>query len=257
MSRIRQEFSKPPRSRPEAQRQGRQMAEIVREGLRLGADEIGDLADLIEMHFAADVVLSPLGTDTDGLCAHADGRAVIVASSSFDHGHSRFTLAHELGHHLLADPRQVIDEPEVSLADGTLAERRVSAFAAYLLIPADGVAELLSWLSVEQIEFDEMSRRALRAVRTLVRRYGASPAATLYQLADLGYVSAPHSWLDRFPIRSAANSPQVRPPRRLLDGAIEAAVARKTGTGPLAVLLERDDEDELFEEYVALDGHLS
>lgn len=256
---IRAEFPRAPRSRAEAQRQGRRMAEIVRTGLDLGIDEIGDLADLIEMHFAADVVLSPLGLDADGLCAHGEGRAVIVASSSFDQGHVRFTLAHELGHHLLADAREVIDEPLVAPNEGTLVERRASAFAAHLLIPAAGVSAMLDWLSVSHEEFDERSRRAARAATSVILRYGASPMATVYQLAELGYLTDTTPWLAAFAgYKGAATqiSPLVRPPRRLLEAAIEAAVARKTSTGPLSVLLEREDEDSVYLEFVERDSLL-
>jgi len=256
---IRKEFPRAPRTRAEAQRQGKRMAEIARSGLNLGIDEIGDLADLIEMHFAADVVLSPLGLDADGLCAHAEGRAVIVASSSFDRGHVRFTLAHELGHHLLGDTREVIDERSVTPADGNLAERRVSAFAAHLLLPAAGVSAMLEDLSADRGEFDQVSPRAMRAAATVVRRYGASPTATIYQLADLDVVSDADRWLALFAgYKGVATQtdPLVRPPRRLLEAAMEAAVARKTGTGPLSVLLERDDEDALFNEFVEPDSPL-
>lgn len=259
LDQIRAKFPRAPRSRAEAQRQGRQMAEIVRLGLDLGIDEIGDLADLIEMHFAADVVLSPLGLDADGLCANGQGRTVIVASSSFDQGHLRFTLAHELGHHLLGDAREVIDEPLVAPHEGTLVERRASAFAAHLLIPAAGVSAMLEWLSASRAEFEVRSRRAVRAATSVVLRYGASPVATIYQLADLGYVTDPKPWLAAFAgYKGAATqtSPLVRPPRRLLEAAIEAAVARKTSTGPLSVLLEREDEDNLYLEFVERDSHL-
>lgn len=256
---IRSEFPRAPRSRAEAQRQGRRMAEIVRSDLDLGIDEIGDLADLIEMHFATDVVLSPLGLDADGLCAHGEGRAVIVASSSFDQGHVRFTLAHELGHHLLGDAREVIDEPLVAPHEGTLVERRVSAFAAHLLIPAAGVSAMLEWLSASRAEFERGSRRAMRAAASVVIRYGASPMATIYQLADLGYVADPKPWLSAFvgyKGTATLTSPVVRPPRRLLEAAIEAAAARKISTGPLSVLLEREDEDNLYLEFVERDSLL-
>lgn len=266
MDEIRATFADPPRTRAEAQRQGRRMAEMVRAGLNLGSDELGDLADLIEMHFGADVVLSPLGTNSDGLCAHVGDRAVIVASSDFDAGHVRFTLAHELGHHLVGDPREVIDEPQVEPSAGSLEERRVSAFAAHLLIPHEGVKDMLAWLNVSRKSFDDGSRRAARGALALMARYGASAPATVYQLADFGYIGDVNLWVDR--VTALANRdmdksadqaaqttlsvmPAVRPPRRLFEAAVDAAVAMRTGTGPLAVLLEREDEDGIFDEYVA------
>jgi Zn-dependent peptidase ImmA (M78 family) len=260
MEQIRTGFPAPPRSRQEAQRQGRRMAELVRETLNLGNAELGDLPDLIETHFATDVVLSPLGTDVDGLCAHTEDRAVIVASTSFDAGHVRFTLAHELGHHLLADPRPVIDEDEVEPASGTLTERRVSAFAAHLLLPPAGVGEMLDTRRVTQADFDTQASKAGRAARSLADRYGASVPATVYQLADLGFIADTDTWIDLLDnqkewadsaVTSQRTIPSVRPPRRLLDAALDAAAARKTGTGPLAVLLDREDEDAIYTEFVA------
>jgi hypothetical protein len=85
------------------------LAEEVRRALDLGTAEIGDLPGLIEMHFAADVALGPYGRGVTGLCVHSEGRALLLASTDFTSGHVRFTLAHELGHHLLSDPRDVIE----------------------------------------------------------------------------------------------------------------------------------------------------
>lgn len=260
MSAIRERFSAPPRTREEAQRQGRQMAAIVREELKLGIDELGNLADLIETHFAADVVLSPLGTDADGLCAHTPERAVIVASTSFDAGHVRFTLAHELGHHLLNDPREVIDEVDVDPAASNLAERRVSSFAAHLLLPHDGVSVFLNVRRIGRADFEAGHPRALRATVALVGQFGISVPATVFQLAELGLLSDVNRWMDLLEDADPAFqnfsgirqvTPSVRPPRRLIDAALDAAASMTTGTGPLSVLLEQPDEDQLYKDFVA------
>jgi hypothetical protein len=58
-------FASMPRSKAAARRQGRQgrqLAELLRCELDLGSDALGDLASLIETHFAVDVSLSSLGT---------------------------------------------------------------------------------------------------------------------------------------------------------------------------------------------------
>lgn len=260
LKQLRSEIRAAPRTRAEAQRQGRQMAELVREGLKLGQGEIGDLPELMEANFAADVVLSPMGTDVDGLCAHSADRVVIVASSSFDRGHVRFTLSHELGHHLAADPRPVIDEAQVEPAAGSLVERRVSAFAAHLLLPREGVVAHLAAREVTKDDFVARSPKAVRAALSLAGRFGASVPATVYQLQEFGFVADVDGWVDLLETSGAVTaaveelrsvSGEVRAPRRLLDAALDAAVARRTGTGPLAVLLERDDEDAIYAEYIA------
>lgn len=263
LAQIRAEMQDPPRTRAEAQRQGRQMAEAVRAGLDLGQSEIGDLPELMEANFAADVVLSPLGTDIDGLCAHSEDRAVIVASTSFDQGHVRFTLGHELGHHLVGDPRPVIDEAQVEPAAGSLVERRVSAFAAHLLLPRAGVTAHLDSRGVTKEDFTAESPKAVRAALSVAGRFGASIPATVYQLQEFGCVADVDAWIDLLEtshdvtaavedLRSVSG--QVRAPRRLLDAALDAAVGRRTGTGPLAVLLEREDEDAIYNEFIAPEG---
>ena len=260
MNLIREEFTAAPRTREEAQRQGRVMAQIVRDQLKLGEDEIGNLPDLIETHFATDVVLSPMGTGVDGLCAHSHDRAIIVASTDFDAGHVRFTLAHELGHHLLDDPREVIDEVDVDPAATNLTERRVNAFAAHLLLPREGVLVFLNARKVGRTAFDAFEPKAVRAAAALVGQFGVSVPATVFQLAEFGLITAADRWIDRLESLDASfasiaeirkTTSGVRPPRRLLEATIDAAVAMRVGTGPLSVLLERDDEDALFREFIA------
>src|SRR5665811_682634 len=94
--------------RDRARRQGRDLAELTRREIDLGTDAIADLAAVIELHFGVDVALSPMGTEADGLCVHSGPAALILASSDYPDGHLRFTLAHELGHHLLGDTRESV-----------------------------------------------------------------------------------------------------------------------------------------------------
>ncbi|MGY1838421.1 MULTISPECIES: helix-turn-helix domain-containing protein [unclassified Modestobacter] len=257
---ARQSFTERPRTRAEAQRQGRRLAERVREGLSLGAHEIGDLAGLIERNFGVDVAISPLGEDADGLCVHGEQVAMIVASSDFPDGHVRFTLAHELGHHLLADPRRdIIDDTAHDLYDtADLLERRVNAFAAHLLMPASGVRETLAWSSDGQV-----SDRALVA---LMQRFGVSLPALVHQLVELSLLTADigtkvrrdcdeDQLVARHRDVSGGMTPTVvrrtvRAPERLLTAAIRGVQAEAIGLAPVAVLLERDDDDALWREFM-------
>ena len=254
-----------PRNKAEAQRQGRRLAEEVRSALDLGSAEIRDLASLIERHFGADVALSPLGTAVDGLCAHTQDQALLVASSDFPDGHVRFTLAHELGHHLLSDTREVIVEGAGDMFDGDILERRVNAFAAHLLLPEDGVRDALAWLAVSGGELREGGVRAERVLGTLMQRFGVSLQALLFHLAGMGVITfddagtlkanlrATDVSRSLAPIRALSSPLQdpiegtVRPPQRLLESALAAARAGTIGTGTLALLLEREDDDALFD----------
>lgn len=262
------ELGRRPRNKAEAQRQGRRLAEEVRAALDLGSAEIRDLAAVIETHFAADVALSPLGKDADGLCAHTDEQALLVASSDFPDGHVRFTLAHELGHHLLGDPREVIAEGAGDMYADDIIERRVNSFAAHLLLPEDGVREALAWLGVDRDELRKATLTAQRALGVLMRRFGVSMQALLFQLADLRVIGFDDAMELKAALRASAVSDRgvsslgipglaapsvdpiegtVRPPQRLLAAALEAARAGTIGTGTVAALLEREDDDDLFE----------
>jgi hypothetical protein len=83
---ARDRFPARPRSKAEAQRHGRELAELTRRELDLGSDALGDIAGLIEQHFAVDVALSPLGTDVDGLCVHGGAAALILANTDSSDG---------------------------------------------------------------------------------------------------------------------------------------------------------------------------
>jgi len=234
------------------------LAERLRLELGLGGHEIGDLPGLVERSFGVDVALSPLGTDSDGLCVHRDDIALIVASSDFSYGHMRFTLAHELGHQLFGDPRDVIDEGERDMFADDLTEKRVNAFAGHLLVPEQGVRETLAWTSDGQV-----TERALVA---LMERFGVSLAALVYQLNMLNLLTFEQGMrLRQYRVgdlvrRNRDVAPggaattvfrQVRAPERLLGSAVRAARAEQVGLSAVAALLDRDDDEVLWDEIMA------
>lgn len=254
-----------PRTRAEAQRQGRQLAEDVRRALDLGTAEIGDLPGLIEMHFAADVALGPFGGGVTGLCVHSEGQALLLANTDFTVGHVRYTLAHELGHHLFEDPRDVIEESAADLYGGSFVERRVNSFAAHLLLPSKGLTEVLNWLDVSREDLAAPSRRGEQALGYLMARYGVSMRAALFQLHETGWLtfdraselgeelfandllSAAESAVPDCR-QLAASSRETRVPVRLLTAALAAARDGRVGLATVAALLDRDDDDDLYEE---------
>jgi transcriptional regulator with XRE-family HTH domain len=128
---------------------GARLAEIVREELGLGRAPIRDLPALVERHFGLGSVTWPVGKSVSGLCAHGADVAVMLVSSSFPVGHQRFTAAHELAHHLVGDPREVIIESDFAV--NTPPERRANAFAAALLMPADGLHEVAGGRPVDDV----------------------------------------------------------------------------------------------------------
>ena len=180
---ARANFAARPRSKAQAQQQGRELAELTRRELDLGSDALSDIAGLIEQHFAVDVALSPLGTEVDGLCVHSGTAALILANTDSSDGRVRFTLAHELAHHLLGDPREVIEEAEQDMFADTVVERRASAFAGHLLMPERGIRSVLAWLG------EEPNRLSERSVIALMEHFGVSMAALIYQLNIIGVLS--------------------------------------------------------------------
>ncbi|GHF42773.1 hypothetical protein GCM10018790_20780 [Kitasatospora xanthocidica] len=260
---AREEIRTPPRNRDEAQRQGKRLAEYTREALGLGSHELGDLPGLIERHFGVDVALSPLGTDVDGLCVHGDSVALIVASTDFSQGHVRFTLAHELGHHLFGDPRDVIDEDAQDMFSDSQQERRVNAFAGHLLMPEEGIRETLGWLSAGRV--------TERSIVALMEQFGVSLPALVYQLCKMRLITFDQGAIlrsmhvgdlvDRHPSVAPTRAGitalrTVRAPERLLTTAAEAARKEQVGLGVVATLLEREDDEALWDAVMEPDAEV-
>lgn len=254
-----------PRTAPEAQRQGRALAEEVRRVLEFGVTEIGDLPAMIEMHFAADVALSPLGEGSDGLCAHAGDAALLVVNTDFPLGRTRFTLAHELGHHLLRDTRDVIEECQSDMYAGGYIERRVNSFAGHLLLPVKAVSSTLSWLGVTGEDLTGSTARGTAALGYLMIRFGVSLPCALQQVFEAGVVSLAQKQELAGRLRAGdlvraaerltgeRTGPErtlrdQRPPTRLASAAVDAARAGAVGMHTVAVVLGRQDDDELFDE---------
>ncbi|MGH3450386.1 MAG: helix-turn-helix domain-containing protein [Haloechinothrix sp.] len=228
---------------------GTRLAEIARQELGLGRAPIGDLPALVERHFGLDAVTWPVGKTVSGLCAHGADVSLVLVSSSFPVGHQRFTTAHELAHHLLADPREVIIESDV-FAVSTPPERRANAFAAALLMPADGLREVVSGRPFNDVVLAE-----------LMREFGVSYTALLYRLADpavrLMSTAARDSWLQSAPtsvLRIAGDPAPAeltwpdearRVPPRLLAAAQQGYQNGRVGLGLLAALLD-EDADSLY-----------
>ena len=230
-----------------ALRQGARLAETVRDTLGLGRAPIADLAALCERHFGLSVLAWPTGQAVSGLCAHGDGVALCFISTSFPVGHQRFTAAHELAHHVLGDPREIIVEGDL-FAVKTPVEQRANAFAAGLLMPPAGLHEVVA-------------RRPVNAavLAELMVEFTVSYKALLYRLADqsvrLLTPAQRDSWLQRTAtsvLREAGHLQSAelttpdqskRIPARLWQAAQNGYVSGRVGIGLLSALLDEDAED--------------
>ena len=113
----------------------------------------------------------------DGAYAVLDSAGVAVINGDFESGRRRFTLAHEIGHHVLQD-KYAEDRDVIGSAD--MREKLINAFAVYLLMPRRAVAEQWQSLAVTHGLWD----RALR----VGAHFGVSWTALCLQLKNLGLV---------------------------------------------------------------------
>ncbi|MBN3854248.1 ImmA/IrrE family metallo-endopeptidase [Paraburkholderia sp. Ac-20340] len=151
-------------------------AETVRKAWDLGYAPIPDLIDVLETHgirvFMIDANADP---KFDGLAASVGRLPVIVVGSNWPGDRQRFTLAHELGHLILAD----------RLETGLDEELACNRFAGAFLIPRQSVIQELG----AHRSFIEPKELAL-----LKEEFGLSMAGLLYRARDLGIVSP--AWRD-------------------------------------------------------------
>jgi Zn-dependent peptidase ImmA (M78 family) len=228
----------------------------VRRGLGLGRAPIADVADLAEQHFGLDVLAWPTGTAVSGLCAHGQGVAMMLVSTAFTRGHQRFTAAHELAHHLLRDPREIVVDGDLYDSTNPM-EKRANAFAAAFLMPADGIKDVVAGRPIDET-----------VLSGLMRHFGVSFSALLYRLAtsDVGSLTPQtrDDWLQR-PVSAvlrAANdqAPEEltvpdeskRIPGRLWRAAQAGYQSGRVGIGTLAALADEDPE-RLFTRLAAND----
>jgi Zn-dependent peptidase ImmA (M78 family)/transcriptional regulator with XRE-family HTH domain len=231
--------------------QGRRLARQVRRALQLGDGPIVRLPELLEERFPLDVDVSPLPEAVDGLCVAVGDRTLILVGSSKPSSRQRFTLAHELAHHLVDDLDPLYVDERGARAR-SVAEMRANAFAAHLLMPEPGVRAAVEGLA----------DNAERAVRVALS-FGTSVSAAAYQLGNLGLLAEAErdrlidAGAKRLLLRHALPSDwqqdesgrgRVRPPGRLYARATLAFRRGLIGLEPLVELLRHPDRDQLRQE---------
>ena len=120
--------------------------------------------------------------EIDGLYLRlVDGPAVIALNSSYVKPESRrrFTLAHEIGHHLLG--RRVAPGRRLFFLDTadtgrTMMERACDRFAALLLMPEQLVRR----------HYDELAANPTNRVAIMAERFGVSMSAMRRRIRELG-----------------------------------------------------------------------
>ena len=101
---------------------------------------------------------------------------LITYKSSESKVRQRFTVAHELGHHVMGHGERDRDTPEqFSMGYHDPFEVDANRFAAHLLMP-------------DQIVNALIRVRGIRSVETLAHMFGVSKVAMRFRLKELGYV---------------------------------------------------------------------
>ncbi|MFI7542917.1 ImmA/IrrE family metallo-endopeptidase [Actinoplanes sp. NPDC049599] len=221
-----------------------------RQDHRLGGQPLGDLVALIEQTTGIDVAVLDVGPDEHGLTMRDPKRDTVFigVARSRKPMRQRSTLAHELGHVQFGDWA-----PDAgNWSDRSPAEIRADAFARHLLLPADGLLELLG----------DRRRASESTLSAVVQRFLVSPAIAAIAMHQAGYInpttkqewmalSTPQlavrfGWSDQYhALQADAN--QRRAPQRLLarsvrgyrEGVLSAqAIGTLRGIAPEAVEAE-------------------
>lgn len=167
---------------------GYEGADLFRNRYGLGASPIADVAILAD-EVGVVVARMPLGDDLhspDG-CSAVDpetGASYILINSDKPRVRRRFTIAHELGHlalgHLLGG-QVIVDE---TVWGKSPEEKQANAFAAGLLMPAEGVRGAVKRL----MERLENPPNPLDWIVWLAASFGVSEQAAAYRLINLRLV---------------------------------------------------------------------
>jgi len=137
----------------------------------------------------ATIEYQDLGPSVSGLVVRSpDGRVVIGVNSSHHPNRQRFTIAHEIGHHLLhaTSATVFVDDMMVHFRDDEQTgksdprEMEANAFAAALLMPDD-------WLRTD-LRNRKIDLSDDTAVRNLASRYRVSQQALTFRLMNLNLV---------------------------------------------------------------------
>jgi Zn-dependent peptidase ImmA (M78 family)/DNA-binding XRE family transcriptional regulator len=139
----------------------------------------GPLLDLQSVAESLGLLGFSLALDPDaGDAAYVEvgNLGVAIINGTADPGRRRFSLAHELGHHLAGDAYE--PSPRLGASD---TERMINAFAAYLLMPRSSVLSI----------WDEFSAQSPRlAAIAIAVRFSVSWTAACNQLKNLGLIDS-------------------------------------------------------------------
>jgi len=202
----------------------------------------------LEDRYGLSVALEPTLVGVDGAClAQGDSRFMLLNSSTAG-VRRRWTMAHELGHLLLADEDELtIDE---DIWERSPMETRANAFAAGFLVPASDLRE--QWRTGD---------KSVQHVVSLLERYDVSVEALAYRLHNTNCVDAVGRDAvlnERFELNarrmgSDSSRSAVKSPGPLLQRATMGYLEGLLGIRPLADLMNLSPDD-LIQQFEAEEG---
>lgn len=240
-----------PSDDPDPVKAGETTAALVREAAGLGSAPLpAALPSWVEAHFKVDVIGTPLSEGVAGLCVRAEERSIAVINRDDYVARQRFTLAHELAHHLFQDGDTLIpDSNDRMFSNEDPQETRASAFAAELLVPAA--------LLRKRFHSDTPAESMIE----LMLETRASKQTVVYRLHNTGLINAEQrdwllsesqsKWIRRLGRRQEwaefrSSEGQDRPPARIVERVVNAYEEGLVGIGPVAeVCLRLGDRERL------------
>jgi len=158
---------------------------LVAVGIRFfgGTAVVREIAESFDLK----VVENPFPGNVSGMLFRKGGRAVIGVNGAHSPTRKRFTIAHELGHYLLHEGNEFVDQVRVDFRDdrssaGTLEQEvQANGFAAELLMPEQLVRDAHMSLAQAGIEPEGDA-----FVARLADTFEVSHEAMSYRLVNLG-----------------------------------------------------------------------
>lgn len=142
----------------------------LRHAWKLGENPIPDMVGTLEDHGVIVLLMPSLDQRFNGLSARVDGKPVIAVGEDWPGDRQRFTLAHELGHRVLAG----------RLASELDQEKACNRFAGAFLVPAGAVYQTLG---------RRRHRLEPRELWLLKQEYGLSMAGWIMRAQQTGCIT--------------------------------------------------------------------
>ncbi|AII11483.1 ImmA/IrrE family metallo-endopeptidase [Rhodococcus opacus] len=228
-----------------AESEGREAAAAFRREHGLGTQPLGDLVALIEQTTGIDVAVLDVDLNEHGLTMFDPVRNAVVVGVTRTRNpmRQRSTLAHELAHVLFKDWTK---EPNVH--SGSHEESRANVFARHLLIPVEGVQEIVGAVSAD-----------LGTLSKVVQLFEVSPAIAAIAMQQAGYIdwetkelwmscetaprlAARFGWSDHYEALQE-QSDKLRAPQKLIARLTAGYVDNVVSAQTIATVREMDAED--------------